>query len=125
MRRPTAAIAILFAALAQAHAHWTGPTPIGAPGKAWWDGLASGKGLCCSFADGVSIKDVDWGTEQTTDAGGKVSVVYWVVIEGQKIAVPPDAVVTQPNTFGPAVVWPTRDGGGRWTVRCFLPGAGT
>ena len=30
---------------------------------AWFDRLASGKGLCCSFADGFSIADVDWDTK--------------------------------------------------------------
>ena len=29
------------------------------PLKSWFDQLASGKGLCCSFADGVSVQDVD------------------------------------------------------------------
>jgi hypothetical protein len=29
------------------------------PLNSWFDGLASGKGLCCSFADGVSVQDVD------------------------------------------------------------------
>jgi hypothetical protein len=29
---------------------------------AWFDQLASGKGLCCSFADGVKVEDVDWDT---------------------------------------------------------------
>ena len=31
------------------------------PLKPWFDRLASGKGLCCSFADGFSVQDVDWG----------------------------------------------------------------
>src|SRR4029077_1515624 len=26
----------------------------------WFDRLASGKGLCCSFADGLVVSDVDW-----------------------------------------------------------------
>jgi ABC-type uncharacterized transport system substrate-binding protein len=26
----------------------------------WFNRLASGKGLCCSFADGVVVSDVDW-----------------------------------------------------------------
>jgi hypothetical protein len=25
----------------------------------WFDGLASKKGLCCSYADGVAVSDVD------------------------------------------------------------------
>ena len=32
----------------------------GSPLKPWFDRLASGKGLCCSFADGVTVQDVDW-----------------------------------------------------------------
>ena len=26
----------------------------------WFNRLASGKGLCCSFADGSVVSDVDW-----------------------------------------------------------------
>ena len=33
------------------------------PLKQWFDSLASRKGACCSFADGVSIADVDWDTK--------------------------------------------------------------
>jgi hypothetical protein len=33
-----------------------------APLKSWFDRLASGKGLCCSFADGAQVDDVDWDT---------------------------------------------------------------
>src|SRR5579863_807476 len=29
------------------------------PLKSWFDQLAGGKGLCCSFADGASVQDVD------------------------------------------------------------------
>ncbi|MGD0421526.1 MAG: hypothetical protein ABSA68_18415 [Xanthobacteraceae bacterium] len=32
------------------------------PLHAWFDQPASGKGLCCSFADGVKVEDVDWQT---------------------------------------------------------------
>jgi hypothetical protein len=28
--------------------------------NSWFDHLASGKGLCCSFADGMALSDVDW-----------------------------------------------------------------
>ena len=34
------------------------------PLKPWFDRLASGKGLCCSFADGFSVQDVDWDTQE-------------------------------------------------------------
>jgi hypothetical protein len=30
------------------------------PLKEWFDCLASRNGLCCAFADGVSVQDVDW-----------------------------------------------------------------
>ncbi len=82
---------------------------------AWFDHLASGKGLCCSFADGFSIEDVDW----DTDGSG-----YRVRVDGKWIDVPDAAVVTEPNRFGPAVVWPYRDIDGNTLIRCFLPGAG-
>lgn len=85
------------------------------PLKAWFDQLASGKGLCCSFADGVSVQDVDWDTQN-----GR----YRVRIQGQWFIVPDAAVVTEPNKFGPAVVWPYQDSDGFTQIRCFMPGAG-
>jgi hypothetical protein len=33
------------------------------PLKEWFDRLASRNGLCCAFADGVSVQDVDWDTQ--------------------------------------------------------------
>jgi hypothetical protein len=81
----------------------------------WFDQLASAKGLCCSFADGVSVENVDWDT-----LDGR----YRVRIQGQWVVVPDAAVVTEPNRFGPAVVWPYQDGEGATQIRCFLPGAG-
>lgn len=86
------------------------------PLKQWFDQLKSGKGLCCSFADGFSVRDVDWDTD-----GGH----YRVRLDGQWIAVPDDAVIGEPNRFGPAVVWPIKGAGGEITIRCFMPGAGT
>jgi hypothetical protein len=85
------------------------------PLKSWFDQLASRKGLCCSFADGFSIQDVDWDTDQ-----GR----YRVRLHGEWIIVPDSAVVTEPNRFGPAVVWPYTDVDGATQIRCFLPGAG-
>lgn len=85
---------------------------------AWFNKLASHKGLCCSVADGLSIADIDWDTQ-----GGK----YRVRLDGQWVTVPDEAVVTDPNKFGPAVVWPvySDDGNGSRTlnfIRCFMPG---
>ena len=84
------------------------------PLKQWFDGLASGKGLSCSFADGVSIKDIDWDMQ-----GGH----YRVRLNGVWILVPDDALITEPNKFGAAVVWPYQDENGKTQIRCFLPGA--
>ena len=85
------------------------------PLKQWVDQLASGKGLCCSFADGFSVQDVDCDTQE-----GR----YRVRLQGEWVMVPDAAVVAEPNRFGPAVVWPYLDAGGVTQIRCFLPGAG-
>jgi hypothetical protein len=85
------------------------------PLKQWFDSLASRRGPCCSVADGQSIEEVDWDTKD-----GK----YRVRLDGQWIEVPPDALVTVPNKFGLAVVWPYKDYEGRTQIRCFIPGAG-
>ncbi len=85
------------------------------PLHAWFDQLASGKGLCCSFADGFKVENVDWDTQE-----GR----YRVRLQGEWVTVPEAAVVTEPNRFGPAVVWPYKDSTGNTQIRCFLPGAG-
>ncbi len=85
------------------------------PLHAWFDQLASGKGLCCSFADGVKVEDVDWDTQD-----GR----YRVRLNGEWILVPEAALITEPNKYGPAVVWPYMDAEGSTQIRCFLPGAG-
>ncbi len=87
---------------------------------AWFNGLASGHGLCCSFADGRTIDDPD------IDMNGSH---YRVRIDGNWIDVPDDAVVTVPNKLGRAVVWPFNQFDEqtktyRTAIRCFLPGAG-
>ena len=86
------------------------------PLKEWFDRLGSKNGLCCAFADGVSVQDVDWGTQDGH---------YRVRIQGEWIEVPDAAVITEPNRFGPAVVWPYNDRYGNTQIRCFMPGAGT
>jgi hypothetical protein len=83
------------------------------PLKSWFDKLKSGRGPCCSNYDGLTITDADWNTDN-----GR----YRVRIEGHWIVVPDDADVTEPNRYGPAVVWPMKDNG-VLTVRCFMPGA--
>jgi hypothetical protein len=85
------------------------------PLKYWFDNLTSSNGKCCSFADGFSVSDVDWDTEDGH---------YRVLLHGEWINVPNSSVVTEPNRYGPAVVWPYMDGNGNIYIRCFLPGSG-
>jgi hypothetical protein len=85
------------------------------PLKDWFDHLASNKGMCCSFADGFSVSDVDWDVRDGH---------YRVLLHSEWIAVPDTAVVTEPNRYGPAVVWPYMDNNGKTNIRCFLPRAG-
>jgi hypothetical protein len=88
----------------------------GSPLKEWFENLVSRNGLCCAFADGVSVQDVDWDTQEGH---------YRVRIQGEWFVMPDDAVVTEPNRFGLAVVWPYNDRYGNTQIRCFIPGAGT
>jgi hypothetical protein len=85
------------------------------PLRDWFDHLASDKGMCCSFADGLSVSDVDWDMQDGH---------YRVLLHGEWIDVPDTAVVSGPNRYGPAVVWPYMDDKGNTNIRCFLPGAG-
>jgi len=78
----------------------------------WMKGLYSKKGVCCSGSDATVLNDPDWKSD-----GGH----YSVKIEGQWIDVPDDAVVEQPNRYGPALVWPLHGYLGI-SIRCFLPG---
>jgi hypothetical protein len=89
--------------------------------KSWFDHLASGKGLCCSVADGVTVEDVDWDTgsdHKSIAEGGH----YRVRLDGQWLDVPDAAVITEPNKAGVAIVWPFKDANGITQIRCFIPG---
>ncbi len=83
--------------------------------KAWFDGLRSGRGPCCSDADGSAVSDVDWESH-----GGH----YRVRIEGEWVDVPEEAVITEPNRVGRTMVWPIKGYMGL-TIRCFMPGSMT
>ena len=85
------------------------------PLKSWFDSLKSGKGPCCSDADGSAVSDVDW---ESKDGH------YRVRLEGQWVDVPDDAVITEPNRVGRTMVWPIKGTVGI-TIRCFLPGSMT
>lgn len=85
------------------------------PSPSWRSSIgptkASDKGMCCSFADGFSVSDVDWDMHDGH---------YRVLLHGEWIDVP-DTSVTRPNRYGPAVVWPYMDDKGNTNIR-FLPG---
>lgn len=85
------------------------------PLKPWFDHLASGKGLCCSMADGETVADPDWESK-----GGH----YRVRLENVWIDVPDDAVITEPNRAGRTMVWPMRIAN-QISIRCFMPGSMT
>ncbi len=85
------------------------------PLKPWFDSLRSGKGPCCSDADGSAVADADWDTK-----GGH----FRVRLGGDWVDVPDDAVVPGPNRAGRTMVWLMyRDG--HPVVRCFIPGSMT
>jgi hypothetical protein len=81
--------------------------------NAWFDHLASGKGLCCSFADGLAVADPDWESKNGH---------YRVRLGNEWIDVPDDAVITEPNRAGRTMVWPWRFGD-QISIRCFMPGS--
>jgi len=88
------------------------------PLKGWFESLRSGKGPCCSDADGTALSDVDW---EAKDGH------YRVRIKGAWWDVPDDAVIKEPNRAGRTMVWPIYE----WTIgaplrveiRCFMPGS--
>ncbi len=97
----------------------------GDPLKPRFDHLASGKGLCCSIADGIKVEDVDW--EPVCDFQGRDAdpvCNYRVRLNGQWLTVPDAAVITEPNKAGFAVVWPMTAADGTTQIRCFIAGSG-
>ena len=107
------ALAILAIAASGAQARDPDGRFAQSPLKPWFDGLRSGKGPCCSDADGSVVLDADWES---------VNGHYRVRVEGKWWDVPDEAVVTEPNRFGRTMVWPVRlDGIVSW-IRCFMPG---
>lgn len=93
----------------------------GSPLHDWFEGLRSGKGPCCSDADGTAVSDPDWSME-----GNR----YRVRLMGRWFDVPDEAVITEPNRAGKTMVWPVwrYDGGevaGLLMIRCFMPGPET
>jgi hypothetical protein len=95
--------------------------------KAWFDGLRSGKGPCCSDADGSALSDADW---ESKDGHFRVRVPrLGYVLDGQQqelvwVDVPEEAVISEPNRVGRTMVWPIYGYTGV-TIRCFMPGSMT
>jgi hypothetical protein len=88
----------------------------------WFEHLASGKGLCCSFADGYVVEDADWETK-----GGHYRVRVPVAANAADaiwVDVPGEAVINEPNRVGRTMVWPLY-GLGPVSIRCFMPGSMT
>jgi hypothetical protein len=90
----------------------------GSPLHNWFESLHSGKGPCCSDADGTALSDVDWETREGH---------YRVRIEGEWWDVPDEAVITEPNRAGRTMVWPVYyrmvNKPLRIDIRCFMPGS--
>ena len=109
------ALAAMLTAAAAYPAHARDPDGryANSPLKQWFDSLKSGKGPCCSDADGTAVSDVDW------ESGNGH---YRVRLDGDWVDVPDEAVITEPNRVGRTMVWPIRGYGGL-TIRCFMPGS--
>ena len=85
------------------------------PNREWFEGLRSpGHGPCCSDADGSFLDDPDW---KIADDGSH----YVARFEGEWIDIPNDALVTEKNRVGKAMLWVYRGISGPY-VRCFMPG---
>lgn len=95
------------------------------PLNPWFDSLRSGKGPCCSDADGYAISDADWEIAgrhyrvriPRSNDPLEANVLIWV-------DVPEEAVITEPNRAGRTMVWPIWGFQGP-TIRCFMPGSMT
>src|SRR5258707_14359360 len=64
--------------------------------NSWFDHLASGKGLCCSFAYGHAVADPDWDSKDGH---------YRVRLDNEGTDVPEEAVITKPNRAGRTRGW--------------------
>jgi hypothetical protein len=65
----------------------------------WFNHLASGRGLCCSMADGEAVADPDWESKEGH---------YRVRLDNKWVDVPDEAVITETNRAGRTMVWPMR-----------------
>jgi hypothetical protein len=110
LRVGLAAVAIATPALAHDNGQFANVSPSV---RAWFKSVKSQHGVpCCDIADGHRT-DYDMRNNQ-----------YWVPINGNWMAVPPDAVLNDAgNPVGDAVVWYSIYGD-HVVIRCFVPGSG-
>jgi hypothetical protein len=86
----------------------------------WFEHLASGKGLCCSFADGYVVEDADWDSKdghyrvRVPKVAGSDDTIW--------VDVPDESVITEANKAGRTMVWPLYGYEGV-SIRCFMPGS--
>jgi hypothetical protein len=121
---PVAFVAVLLAArvlpLHPAAARDLDGRFANSPLHSWFESLRSGRGPCCSDADGRALSDVDWDAKDGH---------YRVYIEGAWWDVPDEAVIKEPNRAGRTMVWPVyyspQGGPLRIEIRCFMPGSMT
>lgn len=130
-------VAIFFGVVAllvgPASARDTDGRHAASPLKSWFDGLRSGKGPCCSDADGYALSDVDW---EARGGRYRVRIPRWRFDPSAEAPTPPagtemiwidvddDAVITEPNRAGRTMVWPIWGHQGP-SIRCFMPGSMT
>jgi hypothetical protein len=115
-----AVVAAILLAFQSAYARDPDGRFANSPLKPWFEKLSSGKGPCCSDADGSVVLDSDW---ESKDGH------YRVRIKDKWWDVPTESVVTEPNKIGRTMVWPVYfwklDSLDRVEIRCFMPGAMT
>jgi hypothetical protein len=93
----------------------------------WFEDQRSGRGPCCSDADGTALQDTDW------EGTGDIDFPFRVQIEGKWWKLPKEAVLPGPNKAGKTIVWPiyyrttgpegsSQSALDRIDIRCFIPG---
>jgi hypothetical protein len=92
------------------------------PLRPWFEALKNKVGMyCCAGADGHPLDESEWDIKDNT---------YRVLLQGEWIVVPDDAVISGPNKFGKAIVWLWPQEVLAWGdpasnfIRCFIPGSG-
>jgi hypothetical protein len=128
LTRLASVLALIAVAASSGHARDRGQFANTSPElKSWFDSLRSGKGPCCSDADGSALSDSDWDSK---DGHYRVRVPrYGYALDGQQqefvwVDVPEEAVISEPNRVGRTMVWPIYGYMGV-TIRCFMPGSMT